>query len=440
MSDSQAYDRAQVSSDGVTVTKRFEADEFPVPAIAFEFESERDESVLVKLIDAVPDSIEVEDLGFHPEYGSEFWTIEDDSITFERDLEAGASYTTVYGIRATDTDNIEQFLTEPTLERVDPPLSDDEEIIPETGDDVIKDAIAGDGEIPGLDDEDDGDDTTEEDVGTLDLKDPNTDGETGPRASTGKPDTSGGDSADGSTTDSADDSTTDSADDSTTDSADEQSGSVSVDDSVVSALAEEIRQGDVSAEDVKLLRRAFEVAGEEGGTINAQIRQIQTDIADLRAYTGSLEEFLDENGTGEQLIEEFDGQLDSFREQLDSFEGQLDELETEMSGVSEDVESVQTEMSGVSEEVDELGEDVDRLSETVDTVSEDVDEFGEEMETVTADMDSLEATIDDIEGEIQEIREEMTDGDVDERVDSMAEDIEDLKTWQEQIKQTFGGG
>lgn len=452
MSDSQAYDTVQVSSDGVTVTKRFEADEFPVPAIAFEFESERDESVLVKLIDAVPEGVEVEDLGFHPEYGSEFWTIENESISFERDMEAGASYTTVYGIRAADTDNIEQFLDDPTLERVEPPLPDDGgDLIRGSGDNVIKDAIAGDGEIPGLDDEDEEseDESAEEDVGTLDLKDPNTERETRQTTdSGGSSDDSGSgaatdDSAGGSTADSAGGAATD---DSGGGVGTDDSAGVSVDESVVSALAEEIRQGAVSAEDVKLLRRAFEVAGQEGGTINAQIRQIQTDIADLRAYTGSLEEFLAENGTGKQLIEEFEGQLDSFRDQLDSFEGQLDELEAEFGTVRDDVGAVQTEMNTVSEEVetvseevDSVGEEVDSVGEEVDSVGEELDQFGEDIETVTADMDSLEATIADIEGEIEEIREEMTDADVGERVDSMEADIKDLKSWQKQIKQTFGG-
>jgi len=110
----------------VTVTKRFEADEFPVPAIAFNFESRRSEPVTVRLSDVVPDDVAVEDLGFHPEYGSEYWTIDDDEISFEREIEPDGEYTTVYGIRATGTDNVEQFLTEPQFDEVDPPLEDDE--------------------------------------------------------------------------------------------------------------------------------------------------------------------------------------------------------------------------------------------------------------------------------------------------------------------------
>ena len=97
MSNSQEHEEVSVSSGGVTVVKRFEADEFPVPAIAFEFSSDRDGAVAVTLSDEVPDGVAVEDLGFHPEYGSEHWTIDEDEIRFEYELEPDDEYTTVYG-------------------------------------------------------------------------------------------------------------------------------------------------------------------------------------------------------------------------------------------------------------------------------------------------------------------------------------------------------
>jgi hypothetical protein len=171
MSDSQAYEEITVTSDGVTVTKRFEADEFPVPAIAFNVVSQRTESVNVRLADSVPGDVAVEDLGFHPEYGSEFWDINDNEITFQKDLGAEADYTTVYGIRATGTDDVEKFLTEPRIESVDPPLDEDEADL--VGDDgnAVKDVISGNSDsVPGLEDDED------EDIETLNLKDPNNEG------------------------------------------------------------------------------------------------------------------------------------------------------------------------------------------------------------------------------------------------------------------------
>ena len=421
MSDSQAYEEVTVASEGVTVTKRFEEDEFPVPAIAFEFESSRDEGVTVRLTDTVPDDIEVEDLGFHPEYGSEYWTIDDDHITFERDLDANSSYTTVYGIRATGSDDIQQFLAEPTLESVDPPLPEGEsheDIVPGTSDDVVKDAIAGDGEIPGLEDEEDDEDDEEDDVGTLDLKDPNE-----PEGGTAEASTDG---AEG-------DADTEAEADADTDGAAAEGGEVTVpDDSLIGAMAEEIRQKNVSAEDVKLLRRVFEIAAEEGGSTAAKIDQIQSDIADLRAYTTSLEEFLDDNGTAEQLIEEFKEQVEQFEQQLDDVEAALDEQSEQIESVDESVDSMSEEVDSMSEEVATVNEDIDTLDEEVSSVRREVNGLGNEVE-------DFEDTMEEIEDDIEELQEKVTEGDVAERIDDIEDSIEDLQTWQEQIKETFGG-
>jgi uncharacterized coiled-coil DUF342 family protein len=444
MSDSQAYEEVSVISDGVTVVKRFEEDEFPVPAIAFEFTSKRDEEVSVRLSDTVPEGIEVEDLGFHPEYGSEYWTIDDDTITFERDFDANSSYTTVYGIRATGSDNVEQFLTEPSLEEVDPPLpeeeKEDEDIIPESDDDVVKDAISGDGEIPGLEDEDGGDGDEDEDVETLNLKDPNEPQET----------------SQGS----------DSGGETTADTGDSEAASVEGG-SIVAAMANEIRRKNVSAEDVKLLRRAFEIAGQDGGTTAAKLQQIQTDIADLRAYTNSLEEFLDENGTAEEMIGGFEDQLDNFSSQLDALQSEIESNSAELDSVSDEMDSVSEEVSSVSEEMDSVSDEVedvhnkvdtvsgrvDSVTSDVDSVSEEVDSVSDEVSSVSGEMESMseevssvskeierfDSAIENIESEMETLEEKATDGDVAERLGSIEEELEDLHEWQDQIKQTFGG-
>jgi methyl-accepting chemotaxis protein len=416
MSDSQAYEEVTVSSDGVTVVKRFEEDEFPVPAIAFEFGSSRDESVTVTMSDTVPEGIEVEDLGFHPEYGSEFWTIDDDTITFERELDAEGEYTTVYGIRATGSDDVKQFLTEPTIEAVDPPLpedeqSDPEDVIPDSDDDVVKDAIAGDGEIPGLEEEDGKSSDDEEDVATLELNDPNDSG--------GAASESGGQSTDT-----------------------EQTASPSLDgESVTAALAAEIRQKNVSGEDLKLLRRALDVAAQEdgGGSDRARIAQIQDDIADLRAYTSALEEFLNENGTGAELIEDFEQQLDSFDSRLESVQSELDSNSQSVSKMGSELEEISETVDTVDSEVDELGEEVESVSDSVESVESDVDDVSsdlDEMETTVADLD---ASIDDIEESVAELEDQVSDEDVTTRIEDIEDQINDLQAWQEQIKQTFGG-
>jgi predicted nucleic acid-binding Zn-ribbon protein len=411
MSDSQAYEEVGISSDGVSVTKRFEEDEFPVPAIAFEFVSERDETVAVTLSDEVPESVAVEDLGFHPEYGSEFWTIDEKQITFEREFEGNTEYTTVYGIRATGADDVEKFLTEPVLEEVDPPHPDGEsaesdasdsshgakDIVPESDDDIVKDVISGDGEVPGLEDEDD---DTDEEIDTLDLKDPNAPtGETTVTADSGDSGDAEGDDGEAA-----------------------ESTAASIEgDSVVRAMATEIRQNDVPVDDLKLVQRAIDKLSDRNdtnGAHDARVDKIQGDIADLRAYTDALEEFLEENGTGDQLIKDFESQLDEC-------DRRLDEMQTDLSETSGTASEVRTEMDDVTTEVEAMSEDVENM--------------GEEVEDVESAISDLEGTIESVEASVGELEEEVTDGDVAARLEDIEEDLEDLQEWQEQIKSTFGG-
>ena len=132
-----------VSRDGVTVEKSFEPDDFPVPAIAFVIRAERDEAVTVRISDEVPEQVAAEDIGFHPKYGAEFWSVDEGNIVFEREFESGEEYTTVYGLRASQTDDVESYMSEPTLEDVDPPLDDAGQVVREVIGDDVDDADDG---------------------------------------------------------------------------------------------------------------------------------------------------------------------------------------------------------------------------------------------------------------------------------------------------------
>ncbi len=364
MSEAEEYDSVRVSAEGVRVLKRFAADRFPVPAIEFKISSGRDQQVSLRLSDRVPDGVDVDDLGFHPDYGSRHWTIEEDRITFERDLEQSESYTTVYGIRSADS--IEQFLTEPEVESVDPPLRvSDDDIVLESNDALVEDAIVGDIEP------EETDETAEEPEvpSTLDLGNPSN----SPTA--------------------VDDSTVDEppvADRS------EEPGPVDTpaDGSLVGALAAEIRENNVPQRDVELLRSALSETGQPSGSTTARLDRLQQDVAELRAYTTALEEFLDEEGTGQELIESFDARLEEFQEEVTAFGSRLDHLETEfVVNVRGRVEELETEFEEFESEVTS---DLDRLDETRAEFDDRLDEIESDLERLD-DIDSIESELEDVQ-------------------------------------------
>ncbi|WP_136686612.1 coiled-coil domain-containing protein [Halorhabdus amylolytica] len=357
MSNTQTYESVKVSSDGVTVVKRFEADEFPVPAIAFNIQSARTEPVTVTLTDSVPTDVAVEDLGFHPEYGSEYWTIDEDTISFEREIDEDSEYTTVYGIRATGTDDVEKFLTEPTIESVDPPLEDEGDLVEDAGSDVVRDVIAGESDsVPGLEETDD------EEIETLDLADPNEPDES--------PASGGGDG-------------------------DEPTVGGVQPGAVAKTLAAEIRQDHVDEATLEVLEEELDLGSStDEGAVDARIQHLQNEVADLSAYTTALEEFLDENGQGEELIEEF-------RDRLEDFDSELETVHNEL-------ENVQGEISSVRSTVEDNEETVE----------------------------DVEATVSDLESEVEEVKEQVGDAS---EIDEIREDIEDLEAWREQLSSVIGG-
>jgi archaellum component FlaC len=420
MSEPEQYERVSVSSDGVTVQKRFEEDEFPVPAIAFEIESSRSETVTIVLSDEVPESVAVEDLGFHPEYGSEYWQITEDRITFEREIEANSEYTTVYGIRATGTDDVDQFLSEPTIRSVDPPLlGSDDGVVDETGTDVVRDVLAGNSDtVPGLEDEsdaetEDGDedaDADEGDVGTLDLPDPNS---TAAERSRAGSEATAGETASEATT------------------------------SLVGALAAELRSGDVEKEDVELLRKAFDLVDDQSGSVDARIKRLQTDVSDLLAYTDALEEFLDENGTAQQTVEEFRSELEQVtsdleevRELAQSHESALSEVRSTVDGVESSVAELESEMDAVLDDVDDVQGDVDAVREDVAEVEGTVGQVEETVEDVETSVAAVEDDVDDLASQVGDIDLEGVEGDI----DRIEQDVSDLKEWRDQLSSVIGGG
>ncbi len=170
MSTSDADDVVEVTTGGVTVTKSYTADEFPVPAVRFEFESEHDEPVEVRLAEDIPESFPMDSVGFHPDYHSDQWTaFQDNHVQFVGNVDPDEPLVTVYGIRLSEDTDPGAFLSEPTITvegddaAIDADESEDEaeleetmieDIVGEDSNQVVKDMLSGESEsIPGLEDD-----------------------------------------------------------------------------------------------------------------------------------------------------------------------------------------------------------------------------------------------------------------------------------------------
>ena len=133
-------DVVEIHNDGLTVQKKFAADEFPVPAIRFEISSTHDGPVTVRLSESIPESFPMDSVGFHPKYHSDDWTaFEDNRVEFVGTIDPDDPLITVYGIRIDDQSEVAAFLSEPAISVIS--TEDSDSSTPTSADDSAVEAV-----------------------------------------------------------------------------------------------------------------------------------------------------------------------------------------------------------------------------------------------------------------------------------------------------------
>jgi archaellum component FlaC len=420
MTDADPEETLTVTGDDVTVEKSFEPDDFPVPAIAFTIRSERDTTVSVRLVDTVPDDVAPENIGFHPKYGAEFWDVEDGRIVFQRDLAPGEEYTTVYGLRGGDADIAAKFMSEPSLESVDPPISvaDDGgdvdtaldaaeigDVTPPEGDTAelaVSDETAGstngsvdDTEVLGIDDAT----AATELAGDIDRDVPETD-RPAPDDDPADDPTEGAEDTHSESDDRTDEPGSDeeTPSEESTERSDTEPGDAterSEHDSLVSGLAAEIREGNVEDDDLMELRDALglDIAS---ASVEARVEHLQSKVSDLEAYTDALEAFLDEEGDAQTLIAEARDGYDEMDERIDELETGLEEIRSDIDERLDDIDEQIDET--IDAELEEIQSELERVEGQIETESDARSELESEVEELSTDL-----------AEVAEMRDRLTD-------------------------------
>jgi predicted nucleic acid-binding Zn-ribbon protein len=520
----------EVSSDGVRVQKSFEADEFPVPAIRFLIESDRDEATSIRLAERIPEDFPMDGVGFHPDYESDKWTAyEDHHVEYSRHLGPDETVETVYGIRVGAPEEAQPFLTDPDVrvesvegsegESDDPIEADDEaladtmieDIASESDSQAVKDMIAEDGPIPGLDDEseteadddggldldlgtseadesDDGpdvdfgakslpDDEATDDAGGIDLDvggetdatgeadDAETDEEGGIDLDLGEQTTTEADEPDreepvqeepdeeepveSDTPDvdldmeepEATDADVESESDGEPepDAGDESAeadeavaagdggagGTASITEagSVAEQFAEELRSGEVSEEDKDAITEALDLEPEPSSVETARIEHLQSRVEDIAAYAEALEEFLDEEGTAQELIEDFRSDVEELREEVQELDDEVGALDEAVQDLDADVDTVRSGLDETDEQVEELDDDLSTVETRADDLRTDVDAVDDEVGSVASDLASLEDDLGDVEVDLEDVEA----------------DVEAIEDWRSQLGEMFTG-
>ncbi|MFB6353611.1 MAG: hypothetical protein ABEJ92_05950 [Halobacteriales archaeon] len=481
-----------VSAEGITVRKTVDTEQFQTLAVVVELASERDDVARVQLVDPIPSDVPMDDVGFHPNYGSEHWSVEDGTVAFERDFEPGETYTTVYGLRDYPEDETDALLVEPEVGLVETGPESLEDVVDEERSEVVRDFVAGEADLPGLEEEladaaeagaaaaeaaetvadaAGGEPEAEPEPAAADEAEPATpDAGTEPErpeepAGPEEAPASAGASASGEAEpagseaagepEPADAGSAEPAGEPEAPEAEEPAGapaegeggepSVPVTGGVVRVLVKELREGDVDPDDRRMLRD--ELLGTEG-TTEARIGHLQQRVSDLEAYADALEEFIDEEGTAEAILAELRDDVAGLGREVRAVEDRLDEAFEELGGLDDRLDAVDDDVDAVESRQDLLEEDVETVEDEVAAVDGRVDDLGARIDRVATDVDEVEGQVrqlddqmDEVDGDVAEVRDELAALRRDLRTDIQAleDDLADFEAFRERLSSVFGG-
>jgi archaellum component FlaC len=360
-----------VEEAGVRVEKTLALELFDTPAVVFTVVSDREDDAYVGVTDPLPEGIDPNDVGLHPEYDSEGWRRRDGDLQFERRLTPGEQVETVYGLRGVSVDRPSALLAEPTVDEVVAAGDEGTDTTADEGDtdrdtndgiglDLDRDAsdtsAPDDGDGTGADDVDPepaDDETNEDGATTLDLE---------PAASAGGATESGSETAHGASV----------------------AAGTGLDDAegVAAALVAEFERGRVDEETHRALEEHLQPSLPR--SVEARLDTVQARLSDLDAYTDALERVLDRTGGDDDVID-----------RVDSLHARLSDVEDETSTLREDVDGVDTRLEPLAD----LDDDLATLQENLETVREDLatvraelsEGTAEEVERLRSDLDDLQA-------------------------------------------------
>ncbi|WP_336036744.1 hypothetical protein [Halobacterium yunchengense] len=457
-------DETVVETDGVTVSKFFNAEDFPVPAVAFDVESGRTDEVTLRIVDEIPEEFGIDQIGFHPEYGSEHWTASGDGVVrFERDLEPGESFTTVYGVRMEEGQDETPFLSAPTVELEGEGI---DAVVPPESTDVVRELAGGERDtVPGLEDDEEvaaeasaggvesiPDDDAEILEGDVGLGDPAGEPGLSADADPASPDDAPDEDSDEDAADEAEPALDEEpstepeaegfgadqpdppqadpgldepeaegyagdADAESTAAAAAGAGGLEAGD-VASALAAAIRNDEVDDDDLETIRSAL------GGVPNStevEIEHLQSRVSELEAYTDALEEFLDEEGTAQQIVDDVEDDVAALSADVEGLSEEVAEVQASVEDAADDREALRDRVAGVE---DDLGA-VDDLVDTVERVRGDVEAIDERL----TDAEEAAMTVEDVEDDVDDLEDDL---------EALEEHVDEIEQWRSQLSDVFG--
>ena len=135
-----------------------------------------------------------------------------------------------------------------------------------------------------------------------------------------------------------------------------------------------------NTDDVTTLRDELDQK-QSANSVAVRLDHVQSQMDTFAAYIDSLEEFLDEEGTAQQLLENLRADMDDLREELQSGADERDELHARV-----------TELEATTPSATEVDAEIARIDCALENLA---NEFRRETDELHARLDTIQADLDD---------------------------------------------
>jgi hypothetical protein len=419
---------ATISADGITVHQLYTEDEFEVPAVVLKLVSYRAERTRIRL--TVP-NLEADRIGFHPDFEDDSWTVGDETLTFETELDPDTELTTLYLIESAGQTVPERVLEDCRIasvtsiesDRQQEPASghagdaspDQADTLSESEFEPIEDEAGGAAETvdtetaefsSGSDDsliDPSGEPLSPDETGadeavigadeldqSVDFESPVSseqetavdEGASGDEESAEHPTSTGNavtQETEGTAETTRETQAVGSAEsqkqetDMTPNEQEQTDASSLSTDQLIAELRSRLDDDELSPEHRRELGAEF---GGEDGARDARITHLQARMSDIETFSSSMEEVLDQHGPPAAVFGEFE-------DRLETMEAALAEMSEQVDTTAEWQETVEPRLDAVEQDIDEVTEDVTAMEHTVDDLESEVSAIQNWREKVT---------------------------------------------------------
>ncbi|WP_267642933.1 hypothetical protein [Haloarchaeobius amylolyticus] len=186
------------------------------------------------------------------------------------------------------------------------------------------------------------------------------------------------------------------------DKADADATTTTRDDGMVERLLAELEEGSVSEDERITLRR--KLGFDPRTSTEVRLDHLQSRVERFAAYADAMETFLDENGTGKDLLEDLQEDIET--------------LEAEQADLAEELSAEREERATLGESVEANAAELDRIDDLEESMETLRSDFEERSEALTAELRELGDAVDRLTGAIEEVDDRLDD--LDARVEENA--------------------